>query len=83
MVDDGVPPPKREMQVLCLGLFRSGTCSMSQALKTLRYADVYHGIDSIGKDNDWVVFGNAADATFASLPTYRGANKAFTYDEWG
>jgi len=82
MVDNVVAPPKRKMQVLCLGLFRTGTYSMAQALTTLGYADVHHGIDSIGKDDDWAVFGNAADATFASLPTYRGAGKAFTCDEW-
>jgi len=82
MVDGVVPRPKRKIQILCLGLFRTGTYSMSLALKTLGYADVHHGIDSIGKDDDWAVFGDAADATFASLPTYRGADKPFTCDEW-
>jgi len=75
-------PQRREMKVLCLGLFRTGTYSMSQALTTLGYANVYHGLNSLGKNEDWAVLDNAADATFPSLPTYRGPGKPFTRDEW-
>ncbi|KAK0742980.1 hypothetical protein B0T18DRAFT_481375 [Schizothecium vesticola] len=60
--------PKRQMQVLSLGLFRTGTYSMSQALTTLSYADVYRGLNSLGKNDDWIILGNAADP--------------FTRDEW-
>jgi hypothetical protein len=45
---------------------------MSQALTTLGYADVYRGLNSLGKNDDWIILGNAADVTFPSLPTYRG-----------
>ncbi|KAK4450495.1 hypothetical protein QBC34DRAFT_324020 [Podospora aff. communis PSN243] len=73
---------KREMQVLCLGLFRTGTYSMAQALTTLGYQNVYHGLNSLGNSDDWAVLNNAADATFPALPTYRGPGKPFTRDEW-
>ncbi|KAK0642865.1 hypothetical protein B0T16DRAFT_414869 [Cercophora newfieldiana] len=80
--DTTAPPPKREMKVLALGLFRTGTYSMSQALTTLGYANVYHGLNSMGNNSDWAILGNAADATFPSLPTYRGPGNEFTRQEW-
>ncbi|KAK5654002.1 hypothetical protein OQA88_7679 [Cercophora sp. LCS_1] len=76
------PPPKREMKVLCLGLFRTGTYSMSQALTALGYANVYHGLNSLGNNADWAVLNAASSATFPVLPTYRGPNSPFTRSEW-
>ena len=43
-----LPEPKRSrdrpLEVLCLGLSRSGTMSLFSALKLLGYGEVYHGI---------------------------------------
>ncbi|KAK0623867.1 hypothetical protein B0T14DRAFT_428376 [Immersiella caudata] len=82
MAKTAADQPKREMRVLCLGLFRTGTYSMAQALTTLGFKNVYHGLNSLGNNADWAVLDNAADATFPTLPTYRGPGKPFTRDEW-
>ncbi|KAK1758779.1 hypothetical protein QBC47DRAFT_95779 [Echria macrotheca] len=83
MAPEATPsPPKREMKVLCLGLFRTGSYSMYTALTTLGYANVYHGLNSLGVNDDWVILNAAADATFPSLPTYRGPEKPFSRAEW-
>lgn len=82
MATSTTTPPKREMKVLCLGLFRTGTYSMSQALTTLGYANVYHGLDSLGNNADWAVLNAAASATFPNHPAYRGPDKPFTRAEW-
>lgn len=81
-MSDATDQQRREMKVLCLGLFRTGTYSMSQALTTLGYANVYHGLNSLGKNDDWATLDKAADATFPSLPTYRGPGNPFTREEW-
>lgn len=73
---------KRQMRVLCLGLFRTGTYSMYTALTTLGFENVYHGLNSLGANDDWAILSAAADATFSTLPTYRGDDKPFTRDEW-
>lgn len=70
------------MKVLCLGLFRTGTYSMSQALTTLGYTNVYHGLNSLSNNSDWAVLNAASSATFPILPTYRGPHKPFTRSEW-
>ncbi|KAH9896153.1 P-loop containing nucleoside triphosphate hydrolase protein [Xylariomycetidae sp. FL2044] len=73
-------PPNRPTLVLSLGLMRTGTSSMCEALTQLGYRDVYHGIKSLDSPGDWAVFGRAADATFPNLPSYTG--KPFTRAEW-
>lgn len=70
----------RPTLVLALGMPRTGTSSVCEALTLLGYQDVYHGIKSLGSPEDWVVLSRAADATFSNLPTYTG--KPFTRDEW-
>ncbi|KPM42989.1 hypothetical protein AK830_g3575 [Neonectria ditissima] len=72
--------PKREMKVLALGLPRTGTASIAEALTVLGYKDVYHGIKAIDHDKDWEVFNRAADGSFPVLPTYTG--KPFTRQQW-
>lgn len=72
--------PKREMKVLALGLPRTGSASIADALTILGYKDVHHGIKAIDSLEDWKVLNRAADATFPVLPTYTG--KPFTRDEW-
>ncbi|CAJ0548566.1 Ff.00g021790.m01.CDS01 [Fusarium sp. VM40] len=72
--------PKREMQVLSLGLPRTGTASMAEALTVLGYKDVYHGIKSIDNKEDWAILEKAADASFPNLPSYTG--RPFTREQW-
>lgn len=43
-------PPNKPMQVLCVGLPRSGTESLQQALITLGYGHTYHGWDIVYDD---------------------------------
>ncbi|KAH6988237.1 P-loop containing nucleoside triphosphate hydrolase protein [Ilyonectria sp. MPI-CAGE-AT-0026] len=81
MVDStATPEPKREMKVLALGLPRTGSASIADALTILGYENVHHGIRAIDSVDDWKVINRAADATFPVLPTYSG--KSFTRDEW-
>ncbi|KAF5672549.1 hypothetical protein FHETE_3683 [Fusarium heterosporum] len=72
--------PKREMQVLSLGLPRTGTASMAEALTILGYKDVYHGIKSIDDKEDWAIMERATDASFPNLPSYTG--RPFTREQW-
>ncbi|EJD54839.1 hypothetical protein AURDEDRAFT_51345 [Auricularia subglabra TFB-10046 SS5] len=74
------PKPKRDMKLLSLGLPRSGTASMTQALTMLGFEDVHHGVKYGGRKRDWEILDRAADATFPNLPTYTG--KPFTREEW-
>jgi len=70
------------MKILALGLFRTGTFSMCHALTSLGYQNVYHGLNSLGNNQDWAVLGNGADATFSTLATYRGPGTEFTRANW-
>ena len=70
----------RPTLVLALGLPRTGTSSMCEALTLLGYQNVYHGIKSLDSPQDWVSLSRAADATFPNLPSYTG--KAFTRADW-
>lgn len=72
--------PKREMKVLALGLPRTGSASIAEALEMLGYQNVHHGMKAIDKLDDWKVINRAADATFPVLPTYTG--KTFSREEW-
>lgn len=72
--------PKREMKVLALSLPRTGTMSICEALTTLGYKDVYHGIKSVTTNADWVFFDRASDASYPILPTYTG--KPFVREDW-
>jgi hypothetical protein len=74
------PKPKREMKVLALGLPRTGTASICEALTILGYEDVYHGIKAIDSKEDWAIMDRACDASFPVLPTYTG--KPFTREQW-
>ncbi|KAK6065230.1 SWR1 complex subunit vps71 [Seiridium cupressi] len=77
--------PKTGVQVLCLGLPRTGTFSMYEALTILGYKNVHHGLSpaSQGKGTnlaEWRVWSHACDASFPSLPTYTG--RGLTRAEW-
>lgn len=70
MATDEPPAPLREMKVLCLGLPRTGSTSMAEALTVLGYKDVYHTSQTVARPGDWVHLERAADATFPCLPSY-------------
>jgi hypothetical protein len=71
---------KRDMKVLALGLPRTGSASIAEALTILGYKNVHHGIKAIDDPDSWKVLNRAADATFPVLPTYTG--KPFTRAQW-
>ncbi|KJZ70231.1 hypothetical protein HIM_10379 [Hirsutella minnesotensis 3608] len=72
--------PKLEMKVLALGLPRTGSASIAQALTTLGYKDVHHGLKILDSPRDWSILNRAADASYPILPTYTG--KPFEREEW-
>ncbi|KAJ4045914.1 hypothetical protein NW758_006106 [Fusarium oxysporum] len=74
------PKPKRDMKVLCLGLPRTGTASMAEALTVLGYKDVFHGLKILDDKEAWKNLERATDASFPNLPTYTG--KPFTRQQW-
>lgn len=76
---------RREMKVLCLGLPRTGSTSMAEALTLLGYQNVYHTSRSLQRPRDWEILERAADATFPCLPSYnRGPFTRADWDElWG
>ncbi|KAK8028589.1 hypothetical protein PG991_005645 [Apiospora marii] len=71
---------RKPMQVMSLGMTRTGSASITQALTILGYRNVHHGIQAISNPNDWTVFSNASDAFFETLPSYRG--QPFGRFEW-
>ncbi|KAF4341778.1 hypothetical protein FBEOM_4289 [Fusarium beomiforme] len=77
---NATPKPKRDMKVLCLGLPRTGTASMAEALTILGYKDVFHGIKAIDDNEVWAKLERATDASFPNLPSYTG--KPFTREQW-
>ncbi|KAK7225340.1 hypothetical protein V2G26_013343 [Clonostachys chloroleuca] len=72
--------PQLEMKVLAMGLPRTGSASLAEALEILGYDGVYHGVKAIDSPEDWKIFDRAADATFPVLPGYTG--KGFTQEQW-
>ncbi|KAI4616199.1 uncharacterized protein J4E87_008934 [Alternaria ethzedia] len=72
--------PKRELKVLSLGMTRTGSASITQALEILGYQGVHHGIQAISSPIEWEFFSKACDAFYPSLPTYTGA--PFTRADW-
>ncbi|KAL0941172.1 nad dependent epimerase [Colletotrichum truncatum] len=73
-------PLSKEMKVLSLGMTRTGSASITQALTILGYDGVHHGIQAITSPREWTLFSAAADSTFPTLPTYTGA--PFTQESW-
>jgi hypothetical protein len=69
------------MKVLALGLPRTGSTSLAEALRMLGYDGVHHtSRAAFDHPADWEVLDRAADATFSCLPTYTG--RPFTRAEW-
>lgn len=77
-LDKDAPP--RAMKVLSLGLPRTGSTSMAEALSILGYKNVYHTSKAINRRRDWEVLDAAADATFPCLPSHTG--EPFTKEQW-
>lgn len=75
--------PHRPLQILCLGMTRTGTLSLAAALKQLGYPEIHHGTSTFdqGYSWEWDILNQAADATFPSLPSYR-PDEPFTRDDW-
>lgn len=79
------PPPPREQPnrptlVLSLGMPRTGTASMAEALRILGYQDVWHGVDAVDTPSDWHILNRAVDSTFPNLPSYNG--RPFRRKDW-
>ncbi|KAG6367109.1 hypothetical protein INS49_001291 [Diaporthe citri] len=70
----------KPMQILSLGMTRTGSSSIAQALTILGYNNIHHGVKDVGNASDWPVLSRAADSFFPSLPTYTGA--PFTRADW-
>ncbi|KAM3421675.1 hypothetical protein BST61_g2060 [Cercospora zeina] len=68
------------LKLLCLGLSRTGTASLRQALIDLGYSDVYH-YASIMNENprDAEMWNDALDAKFDASSTHK---KPFTREDW-
>ena len=64
------------MQVLSLGLPRTGTLSMQKALIKLGYHHTYHALDAPSSPTHWMLWEDAADATWG------GCAKSFTREDW-
>ncbi|KAI8244004.1 hypothetical protein K4K57_012829 [Colletotrichum sp. SAR 10_99] len=77
---DAPAPQPKEMKVLSLGMTRTGSASITQALTILGYDGVHHGIQAISSPREWTLFSAAADSTFPTLPTYTGA--PFPRESW-
>lgn len=73
--------PNREMQVLTLGLPRTGSASICEALKILGYKEVHHGIGALNLPHEWPVFSAAADACVSSLPSHE-PGRTFSTTDW-
>lgn len=68
------------LKVLALGLPRSGSSSMAEALAILGYKDVLHGFNILDRPQVWSFVNRAADASFPALPTYTG--KRLQREDW-
>ncbi len=61
--------------VLSLGLVRTGTASIATAYGILGYKKVHHGLTASDEDpRYWVKLDHSLDATFSTLPTYKGGD---------
>ncbi|TLD33747.1 hypothetical protein PspLS_00222 [Pyricularia sp. CBS 133598] len=72
--------PIKPVQILSMGMLRTGSASITQALTTLGYKNVHHGISAIADREKFALFSAAADAHFSTLPTYTG--KPFSRADW-
>lgn len=76
----GTDPRLDNVKVLSLGLPRTGSMSMAEALTILGYKHVFHAGVIWEHPERWAFFERAADAHFPSLATYTG--NEFTLNDW-
>ncbi|KAJ3484019.1 hypothetical protein NLG97_g7161 [Lecanicillium saksenae] len=72
----------RSPPILCLGAVRTGSASLSAALRTLGISRVHHGTEICTEAYEWQwrILSRAADATFPNIPSYTG--RPFTRAQW-
>ncbi|KAH6699995.1 hypothetical protein BKA64DRAFT_655494 [Cadophora sp. MPI-SDFR-AT-0126] len=68
-------PRDRPMEILALGVSRSGTDSLKHALEVLGYEKVYHGFDLLAAPEQLPFWREATKAKFEG-------GKKFTRDDW-
>lgn len=69
-----------ELQVLSVGLLKTGSSSIAEALTILGYKNVHHGLNALDDREFWSAMHRATNATFPNLPTYTG--NPFTRSQW-
>src|ERR1041384_808294 len=76
-------PPGAGPQILCLGLFRTGTSSLSAALTQLGFK-TYHGLDFLDDKKHWKFLERAAEATWPAIaaPSAKPPPAPFTRADW-
>ena len=73
--------PNRPMQILSLGMAKTGTWSMADAYRILGYKNVYHALEAVlAAEEDYLVFGEANKAVFPTLSSYTGGT--FSREKW-
>jgi hypothetical protein len=72
--------PRRPKQIISLGLYRTGSQSLKEALTILGYRDVFHSSALVDNFDKWNGMDAAADANIACLPSYTG--HSYNREEW-
>lgn len=70
MADADAPQPRSHLPVIHAGLYRTGTASMAQAYRMLGLR-AHHGHDMIDNAGEWVLWEEAAEATWPDVPDAR------------
>lgn len=70
MADSNAPQPHSHLPVIHAGLYRTGTGSMAQAYRMLGLR-AHHGHDMIDNAAEWVLWEEAAEATWPDVPGAR------------
>ncbi|MCJ1310712.1 hypothetical protein MMC25_004378 [Agyrium rufum] len=66
----------QEMQILVIGMMRTGTMSMRTALEKLGYPNIYHMVDVMQNPRDCDMWAEALDAK------YSGVGKPYDRKDW-
>lgn len=72
---------QRQMKVLSVGLPRTATLSLAEALEILGLQNVYHSLRTPNIDGHYPIIDRAADGSFPTLATY-DIKKAPTREQW-
>lgn len=74
------PQAQREMKVLSVGLPRTATLSIAEALTILGYKNVYHSLRTPNVEDHHPIINRAADGSFPTLKTYDRKKEMTRYD---